>query len=264
MVLETVGVLVLVDPDPAIEVAHGLEADVGVAEEVGEALDERRAEVLDACHAVLAAERGVGEVDVHDGLRPQGCELAAGESREPGECVGQMTRRPHRAAVVLGLSVGPFVGCRLRFFLDLGVLEQQLEQVGRSGEPAEGEGAELVAVVVVAVGGGEDVGDAVGQGVDPDGVAVEDAGDDGAVAGVVGAGQGDVAAVSFECEAGGLVVGVGLDGLGAGELEDGGGGLCGDSSGDRAVDDAHGVGVRVAGGDGDLAGDPGVRRRGRA
>ena len=94
----------------------------------------------------------------------------------------------------------------------LGVLQQQPQQVGGPGQPAERLGSGLVPAQL-GVLGGEDLGDPGDRGVDPDRVAGADPGDHGAQPGLVGAGQGDVAARSFVGARCGVEVGVGLDDL---------------------------------------------------
>ena len=111
-------------------------------------------------------------------------------------------------------------------------------------------------VVVVTHRLGEDLGDAVDHGVDPGGVAGGDAGDDVAVAELVGAGEADVALVAGPFAFGAVGLGVGLDDLGSGDLEDGRGCVPADGLRDGAVHAADLLGEQGAGQHGDLAGHP--------
>ena len=137
-----------------------------------------------------------------------------------------------------------------------GVFEEELEEVDGPGEPAECEGAELVVVVVVTHRLGEDLGHALDHGVDPGGVAGGDAGDEVAVAELVGAGEADVALVAGPFAFGAVGLGVGLDHLRSGDLEDGRGCVAADGLRDGAVHAADLLGEQGAGQHGDLAGDP--------
>jgi len=60
-----------VDPDPAGKVEDGLDRNVGVAQQLGEGLDQERAEALDAADACLTAYGGFGEMDVERAPRPE-------------------------------------------------------------------------------------------------------------------------------------------------------------------------------------------------
>jgi len=92
------------------------------------------------------------------------------------------------------------VGCPGRALLVVaglvGVVKEKLEEVGGTGQPAQGQRAEFVVRVVVTVLDREDVGDPVDQRVEPGGVAGGGAGDDVAIAVLVGTRDADVAAVS--------------------------------------------------------------------
>ena len=108
-------------------------------------------------------------------------------SRPAGEGPVQVGGRPDRAVVRVGSSRS-----RRR---SLGVLEQKPSRsTGRASHPKarERSSSRLWSWPWVA---GEDVGDPIDHRVDQDGVAGDDAGDELAVAEVVAAGQGDVAAV---------------------------------------------------------------------
>ena len=162
-----------------------------------------------------------------------------------------------RVRLAVGLGVGWLGGCLAGGGGDVGGLEQQDEQVGGAGQPAEGDRAEQVAGGAGVLGaGGEDLGDPGDHGVDPGGVAGADAGDDVAQPGLVGAGQRDVAAALLGAASG--VVGglVGLDDLGLGDRDDAPGCLAGDRGGDGVVDQVDHLGGEPAGQGGDLARHP--------
>ena len=98
------------------------------------------------------------------------------------------------------------------------MFEQEGEELGGAGEPAEGEGAELLGERF-GVARGDDLGDAVDDRVDRDGVACLEAGDEGAQAELVGAAEADVAAASLGIASLLVELAVGLDDLGLGDLE---------------------------------------------
>ncbi|MDT0186401.1 hypothetical protein Q9S36_40070 [Microbacterium sp. ARD31] len=116
------------------------------------------------------------------------------------------------------------------------MVQKEFQQVGGSGEPAQGEGAELVTVVVVAHRRGKDVGDPVDHGVEPGGVTRGDTGDEVTVAELVGARERHVALVARALALGAVGLGIGLDHLRASDLEDRGGCVPGDGLADRPVD----------------------------
>ena len=156
---------------------------------------------------------------------------------------GRSTHLEVELQVQLGLGLGA------------GVLEQQGEELGGSGEPPEGEGAELVGAGV-GVAGGQDLPDPVHDRVHRDGVAGLEAGDEGAEAVLVGAAEADVPAAAFGLAPLFVEVGVGLDDLGFGDLEHPSDAFGGDEPGHGGVDDVDPVGGQVAGELRDPAGDP--------
>ena len=125
------------------------------------------------------------------------------------------------------------------------MLEQEREQLSGPREPAEREGAELVGAGV-GVEGFDDLRDAVDGGVDGDGVAGLELGDEGAQAVLVGAAEAEVAASALGLAPLLMEVGVGLDDLGLGDLEHPSGRLAGDHPGHSGVDDVDSVGRQVA------------------
>ena len=137
----------------------------------------------------------------------------------------------------------------------IGVLEEQGEELGGAGEPAEGEGAELLGERF-GVTRGDDLGDAVDDRVDRDGVAGLEAGDEGAQAELVGAAEADVAAAALGIAALLVQLGVGLDDLGLGDLEHAARRLGGDHPRHRAVDQPDLVAGEVARQLGDAPGHP--------
>lgn len=246
VVLEGTGVFVVVDADPGVEIPDGLEPHVGVTQEVGEALDQSGTDPFDAGDAALGSEGVVGEVDMRHRPGAEGREVSRREVGQPSQGVGGVRRLPRRCRVVRAIGVGDCVA------------DKESQQVGGAHKPSQGEGAQLVTVVVVALGQRKDVGDAVDHGVDPDGIAVGDPGNDVAETRGISAGEGDVAPSAFDLKTLRFVFGVGLDGLGAGKLEHYGGGLAGDGLRDRTVDETDPVRVEVSADGGDFAGDPGL------
>jgi hypothetical protein len=182
------------------------------------------------------------EVDVDHGLRAQPSGVGRGQG---GQQVGGERHGPAQAGVaragvaragvgLLGAAVGG--GGLVGVVADAG--DEQGEELGGAGEQAEGQGVQLVAGQVRVLGG-EQVGCPGEGGVDPDGVAGVDLGDDHPQAVLVGAGQGDVAAAGGGGDLLGVRGGVGLDDLGLRELEDPAGGLGADRLGDRGVDQGN-------------------------
>ena len=159
--------------------------------------------------------------------------------------------RPARPALEVRLGVGLGVGVGVGG----GVFEQEGEELGGAGEPAERDGAELVGAGV-GVAGRDDLADAVHDGVHGGRVAGFESGDEGAQAVLIGAAEADVAAPAFGFAPLVVQLGVGLDDLGLGDREDPAGGLGGDHPGDRGVDDVDLVERQVAGELGDAAGEP--------
>ena len=89
------------------------------------------------------------------------------------------------------------------------MLEEQLQQLGRPGEVAEGDGADLVGRGV-RVEGSDDLGNPDDRCLHPDGITRLDAGDHGAEPELVGATHADVAPCALGLDAlVGLVPGVG-------------------------------------------------------
>ena len=192
--------LVAVHAGRGVEVEDGLEADVGVAEDLGEGLDQDRAVALVAGEAGLAQQGGLVEVDVDGGPAAQRGELAHAQGGEPLDGGVQVRGCPGGAPAARGRlgsssasssSAGSSGSCSAGMVCSRRSLRRS---AGRASQPRARERSSSWCVVV-AVGGGEDVGDAVEQGVEPGGVAGGDAGDDGAVAVLVAAGEGGVAAV---------------------------------------------------------------------
>ncbi|GAA1477328.1 hypothetical protein GCM10009623_17740 [Nocardioides aestuarii] len=240
--------LVAVDSGLPVQVDDGRDPDVGVPEEVGEAGHQHRADALDAGDARLAGEGVLAQVDEDLRLDPHRGELPRGQPAEALRGVGQVVGRPCWLLRLPGVGVGVVVV--------LVVVDEELDQLGGAGEPAEGAGAELVAVVVVTVLDGQDVGDPVDHRVDPDRVAGVDAGDDGPQPELISAGQRDVAAVLLGLAAHGVGLGVGLDDLGGRDLQHRGGGVAGDRCRHGPVDDPDGGRRECTGEGGDLAGHP--------
>jgi hypothetical protein len=136
-------------------------------------------------------------------------------------------------------------------------LQQQREQLGGAGQPAERQGPEQVpGGTVVLRAGGEDLGHPGEGGVHPGRVAGGHPGDDVAQPGRVGARQRDVAAPLLLPAA--LVVRrpVGLDDLGLGDRDHAAGRLPGDRGRHRLVDQVDHVGGQPPGQRGHLARDP--------
>ena len=143
--------------------------------------------------------------------------------------------------------------------LGVGVLEQEPEELGGSGEPPEGEGAQQVAGGVGVFGSlGEDVGDPAEHGVDVGGVARGDPGDDVAQPGLVGAGQGHEPAPLLGLDLGPVGGGVGLDDLGLDDAQHPARGLAGERGRGGGVDHRDRGRGQLAGHRGDPADQPGV------
>ena len=143
-----------------------------------------------------------------------------------------------------------------------GVATEQGEQVFGTSEPAEGLGAQRVAGGVVGEARCEQVGDAFEHGVDPHGVARLDPGDEVAQPELVGLGEGGVAAAELLGEEASVALGVGLDDLGADDVEEPARGDLGEVVGQGGVDDHDAELVEGAREGGGLAGDPGLEGEG--
>ena len=220
--------LVAVDPDRGVEVDHGLQADVGVAEELGEGLDEHRTLALDARDPGLAQQGGVGRRGRTRCPCRAGRRAGGSSSRRAGSSGGPGARAPTPAPVVrlvAGSVVGDSSSCSVGLVCSRSSWRRS---AGRASQPSarERSSSRLWSWPWVS---GEDVGDPVEQRVEPGGVAGGDAGDDPAVAVLVAAGQGGVAAVPLDLAAHRVGLGVGLDDLGLGDLQDRGGGVAGDA-----------------------------------
>ena len=186
------GVFVAVDRGAGGQVDDRGQGDPGVAEHLGELVEQHRADLFDprdpAGPCAGPFERGLVEVDVHDRV------------------VG---------AAVLRTTVAA----------GLGLVGQQRDDVLGVGQPAQGDRAELVAGGVwgqvgdQVAAGVQGVGDLVDGGVEPDAVGGCDRGDHGPQPVLVGRGDRDVAAAQTgrPLVAGGLVVG--LDHLGLGDRQ---------------------------------------------
>ena len=156
------------------------------------------------------------QVDVQHGARCErtDVDLAQGVEEVDGEREGTRRRRLLRL-VEVELEVKDEIRCWLDLGLRSGVFEQQGEELGRAGEPAEGEGAELLGERF-GVARGDDLGDAMDDRVDRDGVTCLEARDEGAQADLVGAPEPDVAAAALGLAPLLVELGVGLDDPGLG------------------------------------------------
>jgi hypothetical protein len=117
------------------------------------------------------------------------------------------------------------------------MLEEQGEQLGGTGQPAEGDRAHLVGSGV-GVARSQDLGDPSDSGLHPHRVAGLDAGDHRAEAVLVGPARGDVAAAELGLDLLLVPRGVGLDDLGLGDGEHPSTRLTRDDPRDRPVDHA--------------------------
>ena len=152
---------------------------------------------------------------------------------------------------------GDTSGLEVELFLGVAALQEQLEELGGAGQPAERDRPQLVRRSV-RVAWGDDLGDPGHGGLDPDRVTGLDPADHGAQPELVGARGRDVAAAAFGLDAFVVQGRVGLDDLGLGHGEDPAGGLAADDPGHRPVHDPD---RRRAGGG--TASRPGARGRGR-
>nr|WP_235562094.1 hypothetical protein [Marmoricola sp. Leaf446] len=228
------GDLVGVGGDVLGEVDHGLQRDVVVAEEVDELRRGQGPELFGAGDAVAVEESG-GEMEV--GHRPGAGHGGGRVTDRVGDGLGEV--------VVLGA-------------------DEELQGGQGVGEQAEGVVAELLEGGWGVAAGwgrgavfGQEVGNLVQAGPDlGEGVGVA-AGDQGLQAGV-GVGSAEPGAAALSGGAGlGLGQGVvGLDDAGGEDVEEASGGQGGEQGRDGVVDVHSGVGGEVAGGGGDLAGDP--------
>ena len=113
-------------------------------------------------------------------------------------------------------------------------------------------------VVVVAVLGGEDLSHSVDRRTHPGRVTGRDLGDDVPEAELVGSRERDVALVPAPLALHRVRLGVGLDGLGAGDLEDGRRRVAGNGPGHRDIDEPRLVGKQPAGHRGHPPSHPGL------
>ena len=136
VVLDHLGVLVGVDAATQPQVEDWGDGDVGVAEDLVELAYVDGADALDACDAGAGAERLVGEVDEETSAAAEPARRRAGIAASLSTVSARWSgAQAGCSGVVVRVSV-------FRSWLVLGVVEEELEQVGGAGEPAHRDGAE--------------------------------------------------------------------------------------------------------------------------
>ncbi len=147
-------------PDPVGKIEHRLDGQAGAGEQRLQPGQRDRAQSLDPGDATRAVDRGLVEVDVEHRLGGQRRQVHVAERIE------QVCR-----------ECGGAAGIEVQLLLLVAVLQQQREQLGGPGQPAERDRPQLVGTGL-GVARRQDLGHPGDDGLDPDRVAGLDAGDD--------------------------------------------------------------------------------------
>ena len=210
---------------------------------------------LDADRATGATQHGrlvQVQVDHRPGSQdgevgaPEGVEQVGGEGHRPVQGRSREVRLELLGLGVPGVPGVPGV---------VGVLEQQCQQRGRAGEPAEGDREHLVAVGL-RVTRREYLGHPRHRGLDPDRVAGHHPRDHGPQPGLVRAAEPDETTPPLRLHPFCVQAGSSADDRGLGHLEHTARGLAADGPGQCGVDEVHAVGGQVARLLGDAPSDP--------
>jgi hypothetical protein len=230
--------LIAVQIDPVVEVDHRLHGDLAAGEQV--VVGQHRPDLLDPGHRGDETDQGqLGQVHVQPDPGPEPSRVGVGQR---GEQIRGERRRPITRTIPQDL-------------MGVLVLEQEPEDLGGTGQPAQGDRAQLVTTGVwMPV---EDrLGHPVDHGVDPDRVTGLDPGDQVAQPELVGAREGDEPAAALRLDPGGVRGRVGLDHFGLTDLPHPSRRLSGYRLGHRGVDHPHPVQRQPSRQPGDLARQP--------